>query len=93
MAFALEMYHVLYFARYNAGTKNCEEQWVMQDSVSYDELQKLAGGERERLLSERNKLPLPAVSYTSQYGYGCFEGMKAFPQKSGGVSIFGATQL
>ena len=88
MAFALEMYPVLYFARYNAGTKNWEEQWVTQDSVSYDELQKLAGGERERLLSARNKLPLPAVSYTSQYGYGCFEGMKAFPQKNGGVSIF-----
>ena len=88
MAFALEMYPVLYFARYNAGTKNWEEHWVTQDSVSYDGLQKLAGGERERLLSARNKLPLPAVSYTSQYGYGCFEGMKAFPQKNGGVSIF-----
>jgi branched-chain amino acid aminotransferase len=31
---------------------------------------------------------LPAVSYTTQYGMGNFEGMKAFPRKDGKVSLF-----
>ncbi|MGI5173227.1 branched-chain-amino-acid transaminase [Treponema sp. OMZ 840] len=88
MAFALEMYPVVYLARYSAASESWDEQWITQDSVPYDELQKLDEKEREKILIARNTLPLPAVSYTSQYGYGCFEGMKAFPQKNGGIAIF-----
>jgi branched-chain amino acid aminotransferase len=31
---------------------------------------------------------MPLVNYTSQYGLACFEGLKAFPQKNGGLAIF-----
>jgi hypothetical protein len=31
---------------------------------------------------------LPLVNYTSQYGMGCFEGLKAFPQKDGSLKLF-----
>ncbi|WP_428770088.1 aminotransferase class IV [Treponema sp. HNW] len=88
MAFALEMYPVIYMAHYNAASKSWEEQWITQDEIPYDELQKMNQSEREKILKARNDLSLPAVSYTSQYGYGCFEGMKAFPQKNGGIAIF-----
>ncbi len=31
---------------------------------------------------------IPLITYTSQYGLGCFEGMKAFPQKDGSIKLF-----
>jgi branched-chain amino acid aminotransferase len=31
---------------------------------------------------------MPLVGYTTQYGMGCFEGLKALPQKDGGLAIF-----
>jgi branched-chain amino acid aminotransferase len=31
---------------------------------------------------------MPVVNYTSQYGLACFEGLKALPQKDGGLAIF-----
>jgi branched-chain amino acid aminotransferase len=31
---------------------------------------------------------MPLVNYTTQYGLGCFEGLKALPQKDGGLAIF-----
>jgi branched-chain amino acid aminotransferase len=31
---------------------------------------------------------MPLVNYTTQYGFGCFEGLKALPQKDGGLAIF-----
>ena len=45
--------------------------------------------EREALIAQRNSFPeLPLVNYTTQYGMGCFEGMKAFPQKDGALKLF-----
>lgn len=45
--------------------------------------------EREALTARRNSFPeLPLVNYTTQYGMGCFEGMKAFPQKDGTLKLF-----
>jgi branched-chain amino acid aminotransferase len=35
---------------------------------------------------------MPLVSYTSQYGLSCFEGLKALPQKDGGLAIFRVDQ-
>ncbi len=38
---------------------------------------------------ESNSFPeLPLINYTTQYGLGCFEGLKAYPQKKGGLKIF-----
>ncbi len=49
----------------------------------------LPAGEREALLAARNSFPeLPLVNYTSQYGLGCFEGAKAYPQPDGTLKIF-----
>jgi branched-chain amino acid aminotransferase len=40
-------------------------------------------------MNKRNSFPdLPLVNYTSQYGMGCFEGVKGFPQKNGGMKVF-----
>ncbi|GHV39832.1 hypothetical protein AGMMS49546_12590 [Spirochaetia bacterium] len=36
---------------------------------------------------------MPLVNYTTQYGLGCFEGIKALPQKDGGLQQIGATGL
>lgn len=46
-------------------------------------------GDRRAILDQRNSFPeLPLVNYTTQYGLGCFEGLKAFPQKDGSLKIF-----
>jgi branched-chain amino acid aminotransferase len=45
--------------------------------------------EYSALLASRNSFPdLPLVNYTSQYGMGCFEGLKAFPQPDGTLKLF-----
>ena len=31
---------------------------------------------------------LPLINYSTQYGYGCFEGLKAFPQHDGRLKLF-----
>ncbi len=44
---------------------------------------------RNELLSRRNSFPeLPLVNYTTQYGLGCFEGLKALPQPDGTLKLF-----
>ena len=88
MAFNLEMYPISYIARYNQQTKTWQEEWVASDTISHQELLAMGDGERQRILARRNQLDIPAVTYTSQYGYGCFEGMKAYPRKDGKISIF-----
>lgn len=88
MAFDLDMYPVVYTAQYNPKTKTWEEKWIENDSLPYSELMKKTEEERSEIYRKRNDLGLPSVSYTSQYGFGCFEGMKAFSTKDGGISIF-----
>lgn len=47
--------------------------------------------ELEELLKLRNATnTLPLVNYTTQYGLGCFEGLKAYPQVDGGIALFRA---
>ncbi len=88
MAFDLAMYPIVYMARYNAQTSSWEEKWLENDGLSYDALMKMPDSERAEVYRKRNFMQLPTVSYTSQYGIGCFEGMKAFATMDGGVSIF-----
>lgn len=88
MAFNLEMYPISYLAKYNPSTQKWEEEWIECDRIPYSQLQKMNSAEKDKILSHRNQLGLPTVSYTSQYGYGCFEGMKAYPHKDGGITIF-----
>jgi len=49
----------------------------------------MTAAQRAALAASRNFFDdMPLVSYTSQYGLSCFEGLKAFPQKDGGLSLF-----
>jgi branched-chain amino acid aminotransferase len=88
MAFNLEMYPVVYLAQYNPQTKEWDEKWIEIDHIPYQELMAMSEEKRAEVYAKRNNINLPGVSYTSQYGFGCFEGMKAFSTKDGGISIF-----
>lgn len=87
MAFTLSVYPWVYTAKYRHAS------WVERfEEKRHDTPEAEAGltaGDRERLLTERNSFPeLPLVNYTSQYGLGCFEGLKAFPQPDGTLKLF-----
>ena len=66
-----------------------KEHFTLKPYLPPDEESKLPEKEYNELLQKRNSFPeLPLVNYTSQYGMGCFEGLKAFPQKDGSLKIF-----
>jgi branched-chain amino acid aminotransferase len=83
MAFSLNSYPVVYRSKYSGGTWN--EEYIEKEHKTPAE--EAALGEAAGV--SRNFYPdMPLVSYTSQYGLGCFEGLKALPQKDGGLAIF-----
>ena len=88
MAFALNLYPITYIARYNPETTKWDEEWLESDKIPYDELMAMSEADRKAVLDKRNQMGIPTVTYTSQYAYSCFEGMKGFPTKDGGVAIF-----
>ena len=62
---------------------------LLQTPQEPDEEAAMGEAELNSLLQQRNSFPeLPLVNYTTQYGMGCFEGLKAFPQKDGSLKIF-----
>ncbi|WP_319475646.1 branched-chain-amino-acid transaminase [Marispirochaeta aestuarii] len=85
--FTLSIYPWVYVAQSeNSGWK--EE---FQEKPHKTPAQEAAMGEAElnELLARRNSFAdLPLVNYTTQYGMGCFEGLKAFPQKDGSLRLF-----
>jgi branched-chain amino acid aminotransferase len=87
MAFSLSSYPVVYRSKYSGGAwKGSYEEKAHK---SPEEEAALGDAERSRLEEGRNFYPdMPLVNYTSQYGLGCFEGLKALPQKDGGLTIF-----
>ncbi len=86
--FALSVYPWVYVAKYT-DDNDWHEDYIEQPHKRPEEEARLSKEEREALLAKRNSFPqLPLVNYTSQYGLGCFEGLKAFPQKDGGLKIF-----
>jgi branched-chain amino acid aminotransferase len=87
MAFTLNTYPITYRSRFSDGKwtggylekphKTPEEEAAMSDE------------DRIKLQNSRNCYDdMPLVNYTSQYGLACFEGLKALPQKNGGLAIF-----
>lgn len=65
------------------------EQYIEQPHKTPREEQCLSDDERAKLLLHRNNFDdLPLVNYTTQYGMGCFEGLKAFPQPDGTLKLF-----
>lgn len=88
MAFSLSMYPISYVAQFNPATGKWDEKWFQADSITFDQLSKMSDAEQAKVYANRNNFDLPLVNYTTQYALGCFEGMKAYPQKDGSLSLF-----
>jgi branched-chain amino acid aminotransferase len=87
MAFALSSYPVVYRAKY--GDKKWAGEYLEKPHKTAKEEAALSEADREALADSRNfYADMPLVNYTTQYGLGCFEGIKALPQKDGGLAIF-----
>ncbi|QEN05437.1 branched chain amino acid aminotransferase [Thiospirochaeta perfilievii] len=87
MAFTLSMHPWVYTAKFK--DDSWTEKFIEQEHLTSQEESKLSAIEREELLTKRNNIPeLPLVNFTTQYGMGCFEGAKAYPQKDGSLKVF-----
>lgn len=85
--FSLACYPWVYKAKH-LGEGKWDKEYEEKPHKTPAEEALLPEDELNTLLSSRNSFPdLPLVNYTSQYGMGCFEGMKAFPQKDGSLKI------
>jgi branched-chain amino acid aminotransferase len=81
MAFSLALYPIAYRARFDGAS--WREEFIEQPHKTPAEEAALPEAEREALNERRNCFAgVPLVNYTTQYGMGCFEGLKAFPQKT-----------
>ncbi|HEQ71574.1 MAG TPA: branched-chain-amino-acid transaminase [Spirochaetia bacterium] len=86
--FTLEVNPFVYLAKFNAQNE-WEEQYQEKSHRTPEEEAALPDEKHTELLEKRNSFPdLPLVNYTSQYGMGCFEGLKALPQKDGSLKLF-----
>lgn len=93
MAFSLEVYPVAYRAAFRgASAKGADawtEEYIRKDEVSPAEEAAMSEAERAAHFARRNSWEdMPLVNYTTQYALSCFEGLKALPQKDGGLAIF-----
>jgi branched-chain amino acid aminotransferase len=86
--FTLSLYPWTYNAQINEnGSWN--EEYVEKPHGTPEEENALSPAEHQAAMSARNSFPeLPMINYTSQYGMGCFEGLKAYPQKDGSLKLF-----
>lgn len=86
--FTLEMNPWVYLAKYTED-KVWSEELREQPHKAKTEEDALPEDERSELIAKRNSFPdLPLVNYTTQYGMGCFEGLKGYPQKDGSFKLF-----
>jgi len=87
MAFALNTYPITYRARYDE--KKWSGEYLEKPHKTPEEEAAMNDDDRAALENSRNYYAdMPLVNYTSQYGLACFEGLKALPQKNGGLAIF-----
>lgn len=88
MAFSLSIYPWVYKAQYD-GKGGWTEGYDEKPHKTPEQEAVLPAAELQSLLASRNSFPeLPLVNYTTQYGMGCFEGLKAYPQPDGTMKIF-----
>lgn len=86
--FSLALYPWVYVAQYD-GSDGWSGGFREQEHKTPAEEAAMSEDERQALLNRRNSIEgLPLVNYTTQYGFGCFEGLKAFPQKDGSLKLF-----
>ncbi|HOV39173.1 MAG TPA: branched-chain-amino-acid transaminase [Spirochaetales bacterium] len=87
-SFSLQMYPWVYYAHYEDEGR-WSEKFIEKPHTTPQEEAKLPPDALQELLAKRNSFPeLPLVNYSTQYGLGVFEGMKAFPQKDGSLKLF-----
>jgi branched-chain amino acid aminotransferase len=87
MGFSLALYPVAYRARFDG--RAWREEFIEQPHMTPAEEAALSDKELGELNERRNHFAgVPLVNYTTQYGMGCFEGLKAFPQRGGELKIF-----
>ncbi len=87
MAFSLNTYPITYRAKFSGGKWSSE--YLEKTHKTPNEEAAMSDSERAQLQDSRNYYDdMPVVNYTSQYGLACFEGLKALPQKDGGLAIF-----
>ncbi|MEW6564377.1 branched-chain-amino-acid transaminase [Gracilinema caldarium] len=87
MAFSLNSYPITYRAKFT--DQGWSEEYLEKHHKTITEEAALSEADREALAASRNfYADMPLVNYTTQYGLGCFEGLKALPQKDGGLAIF-----
>ena len=92
MAFTLNSYPVVYRSRFKKKVRQggrWSGEFLVKPHKSPKAEAKLDDARREELAASRNfYTDMPLVNYTTQYGVSCFEGLKAIPQKNGGIAIF-----
>lgn len=87
MAFVLHSYPVVYRAKF--GHHAWKGEYLEKPHKTPEEEATLTKAEQEALVESRNwYADMPLISYTTQYGLSCFEGLKAMPQKDGGLALF-----
>jgi branched-chain amino acid aminotransferase len=87
MGFSLALYPIAYRARFDGSA--WLEEYIEQPHKTPAEEAALDERELSELNERRNHFAgVPLVNYTTQYGMGCFEGLKALPQKGGELKIF-----
>jgi len=88
MAFSLDnSYPVVYRARF--AKSKWKGEYLEQPHKTPGEEAAMKGPRKDALIASRNYYAdMPLVNYTTQYGIGCFEGLKAMPQKNGSLAIF-----
>jgi branched-chain amino acid aminotransferase len=87
MAFTLNSYPVSYRAKFSDG--KWTEEYLEKPHGTPESEAAMSAEERGKIENSRNCYnDMPLVNYTSQYGLACFEGLKALPQKNGGLAIF-----
>ena len=86
--FTLEINPWVYLAKHTP-ENTWVERYIEKEHLSPAAEEALPEDKRAALLARRNSFAeLPLVNYTTQYGLGTFEGLKAFPQRDGSLKIF-----
>ncbi|MDR0302790.1 MAG: branched-chain-amino-acid transaminase [Treponema sp.] len=87
MGFSLNTYPITYRANFSDGKWSSE--YLEKPHKTPEEEAAMSDSDLAKLQDSRNCYDdMPLVSYSSQYGLSCFEGLKALPQKDGGLAIF-----
>ena len=89
MAFSLNSYPIVYRAKFVKD--KWKGEYLEKPHKTPKEEAAMPASKRDALIASRNFYDdMPLVSYSSQYGLSCFEGLKALPQANGGLSLFRA---